>query len=449
MRTPLDPRVENSLDSDFYRRSFTSLVAFILFQGIILFVPLHTSGLGVPITILLIVSMIRIGAFLRVRAGKMNMSSYKLMTRNLLWIHSPLWGFILQQMIYQNHYGGMTTILANFLMAIFVAGSFSVLASDIQSLLIFTCGSILPATFTLFWMLYQNQVSEAIPLALIYPAMFVLAIRNGFWVHKELMDSLTNRFAVEDSQKRIIEETQKAQLATRLASLGVMASGLAHEINNPLMIASGVVQRAMRRPDGANPETLRHVQQSLERIAKIVRSLDQLGEQGKPKDIQQESLVSLVQSCLDICKERFAAKKIELKVDTIPNILLNCHPTHISQLILGILNNAFEAIPEGRAAPAALAAQDAWIQMSFRQGDDRIWIYITNSGPAIDAEIEDKIFDPFFTTKVHANGSGLGLSIARAIAREHGGELRLIKQAHPCFEVELPRVNAPSLKSAA
>lgn len=444
MSAPLDPRIEASLNREIFRRSLPALLNFIVFLGVLFIVPLNTSGIRIASLILLVIASLRLFVYWKTSTGSMTERSYKVFTRNIICVYAPLWGYVLQQMMYQNHFSGMTTIIANFLMVVFVAGSWSTLGPDLPSFMIFCCSSTLPTIFALFWMLWQGDAPSAAPLAALYPIMFFMSFRNGVLVHKELVESLTHRFSFEDSQKKLLEEKEKEQLATRLASLGVMASGLAHEINNPLMIASGLIQRSMRKSQGANPETLNHVHASLERIAKIVKALDLLGDQGKSQEFKDESLSQMIQSCLETCQARFAARNIQLRVDPIPAETIHCYSTHFSQLILGILNNAFEAITTtGRS-------QGSWVQMSFKKSDQKVLIQISDSGPGISRAVQDKIFDPFFSTKAQGNGSGLGLSIARSIAREHGGELRLVGgTAHTCFEIELPLASPQSVSKVA
>jgi C4-dicarboxylate-specific signal transduction histidine kinase len=111
---------------------------------------------------------------------------------------------------------------------------------------------------------------------------------------------------------------------------------------------------------------------------------------------------------------------------------VECHPSQISQVLLNLLNNAYDA---------ALAQPDRWIELDARDQGSLVEISVTDSGPGIPRELARKIMDPFFTTKPPGKGTGLGLSISSNIMTDHGGSLSLDQNSpHTRFVMSLPKI---------
>ncbi|RYZ51907.1 MAG: GHKL domain-containing protein, partial [Proteobacteria bacterium] len=143
------------------------------------------------------------------------------------------------------------------------------------------------------------------------------------------------------------------------------------------------------------------------------------------------SVDGLVTDTLALCKERFKNSSVNLIIPESLELEIDVRSTQISQILLNLLNNAFDAVN---------GTHDAWIKLDIMTIDTRfIRFVVSDSGLGIPAHVADKIMNPFFTTKDIGKGTGLGLSISQGMAHDHGGSLRLdTLSPNTCFVLELP-----------
>jgi PAS domain S-box-containing protein len=235
-------------------------------------------------------------------------------------------------------------------------------------------------------------------------------------------------------------EASRAQVVSsaRLSALGMMAGGVAHEINNPLGIihayASNLLEMARDGEISATEveKTSQRIVETAERIGSIVKSLRHISRQGDEDPIQPASLQVLIERVLELSRERFRLHTIGLTCSAIePQLQVPCREVQIAQVMLNLLQNAFDAVAEGSG--------ERWVEVNVSQGKDSVVIAVSDSGPGIPAAIRGRIMEPFFTTKPVGKGTGLGLSLSRSIARGHGGDLTFSEQdGHTCFSLILP-----------
>ena len=235
-------------------------------------------------------------------------------------------------------------------------------------------------------------------------------------------------------------ETSRMQIVSsaRLSSLGLMAGGIAHEINNPLGIIHAYASDllGMARENKASADVVErlsaYIVATAERIGSIVKSLRHIAREGDTDSIEPASLQELIERVLELSRERLRMHCIRLSCSPIdPNLQVPCREVQISQAVMNLVQNAFDAVVE--------SASEKWIEVQVRAAADSVIISVIDSGPGVALEIRDRIMEPFFTTKSVGKGMGLGLSLARSIARQHGGDLTLGEHdGHTSFSLALP-----------
>jgi PAS domain S-box-containing protein len=214
----------------------------------------------------------------------------------------------------------------------------------------------------------------------------------------------------------------QAIASARLSALGMMAGGIAHEINNPVGIihamASDLAETA--KEGSVTPEGVARkgkvIRQTAERIARIVRSLRQISREGGSDPMRPTPLAKIVAETLEICRARFEANNVELILPQIvPELSVTCREVQIAQALLNLLQNAFDAVLEQDG--------ERWVRLEVENGDHTVALSVIDSGPGIPRELRSHIGEPFFTTKPVGKGTGLGLSLSKTIAEDHGGSL--------------------------
>ncbi len=240
----------------------------------------------------------------------------------------------------------------------------------------------------------------------------------------------------EESQ-RSEQERAKAIANAKMASLGEMASGVAHEINNPLTIILNRANQLKARLEMDQLEKtwalreLERIENTVERIAKIIRGLRAFSRNADSDPMISCEFNSIMDETLELCRERFKRFGVSFSIRGLQNsFTLKCRPSQISQVLLNLFNNSFDAI---------VNTPNPWMEIDINLVKNMIQLRITDSGNGIPSHLVDKIMDPFFSTKEVGRGTGLGLSISKGIIEDHGGRLWYDKEnRNTCFVIDLP-----------
>ncbi|CAN5584670.1 hypothetical protein BH10BDE1_BH10BDE1_34370 [soil metagenome] len=246
--------------------------------------------------------------------------------------------------------------------------------------------------------------------------------------------------------KRLEKDRQdfevKFAAASKMSALGEMAAGIAHEINNPLAIINGKtsllqmrIERSLFDPVKFDAE-LTSITNTVERIAKTVRGLLSFSRNSEGEAAQVTCVSSIVESTLDLCREKMRGRGVELRVAIDPLAEIDCRPHQISQIMMNLINNANDAVAD---------LEEQWISIEVEVKPQTIHIRVTDSGQIHDPTVVEKLMNPFFTTKEIGRGTGLGLSISKGLAESHGGSLTYDKNSqNTSFVLELPRAGRNS-----
>jgi two-component system, NtrC family, sensor kinase len=229
---------------------------------------------------------------------------------------------------------------------------------------------------------------------------------------------------IEAAQEQIVREQEERRRmeaglrnAERLASLGRLAAGLAHEIGSPLNVISGRAETLQRWVPGQEPaqKSLRIIAEQIDRIARIVRGMLDFAR-GRESRLQPTDITAEIRKVLDLLEYRLDEAGVRVACDlpaTLPLVVAD--GDQLNQVFLNLVTNALDAMPQGGTLTIAVRTDD--------KAPDGLVISFEDTGTGILPEDIDRIFDPFFTTKEVGHGTGLGLSVSYGIVREHGGSI--------------------------
>jgi signal transduction histidine kinase len=257
------------------------------------------------------------------------------------------------------------------------------------------------------------------------------------------MNDMTARFQAirDDLDRQVQERTKQVVRSEQLASVGFLAAGVAHEINNPLAaIAMGAESLICRMTDALakqNPghkiaaDYLHMIQSEAFRCKEITEKLLDFARVG-PVTRRETELGSLVQGVIEMVGRLGKYQRREIHLNAPLPVLVSANPQEIKQVVLNLLTNALDSTDDGGTVRVDLAGRDGWAELA-----------VTDDGCGMTPEVLECVFEPFFTRRREGQGTGLGLSISYRIVADHGGTI----EAHSdgpgrgaAFRVRLPLV---------
>ena len=216
------------------------------------------------------------------------------------------------------------------------------------------------------------------------------------------------------------EMTRQLSNAEKLAAIGRLAGGVAHEINNPLggILAFSQILLRERCPPEEQLEYLREIEKSAFRCKAIVEALLRFARQSPRMKRAPLALNDVVRESLTLVSYKYSVRDVQISCqlgEDLPPVLGNAN--QLEQVLVNLLSNAYDAINSGAGNPGGAielctSASEGWVELQ-----------VADSGSGISESHLAKIFDPFFTTKEEGKGTGLGLAVTYAIVREHGGKI--------------------------
>lgn len=245
---------------------------------------------------------------------------------------------------------------------------------------------------------------------------------NGAW---EASVVLTDIGRVKRAEESLI-------LNSKLASLGLLSMGIAHEINNPLTIIAGTLQ--LIECDPADSARTRDGHKTIEtavlRMKRIVDGLQKFSRSSGSSVRTRSDLSKLVGETIHLMKRSIVSESIELVFESKTSASILCDEVEIEQVVFNLIGISIFAIKN---------LSEKWIRIEVLSEDNAVVLRVTDSGPGISDIIKAKMFDPFFTTKEVGQGTGLGLSISKGILDDHGATIEIRKdRPNTCFEIRFP-----------
>jgi C4-dicarboxylate-specific signal transduction histidine kinase len=247
---------------------------------------------------------------------------------------------------------------------------------------------------------------------------------------------------LQNTHDRLVNSQKQLVQASKFTALWEMASGIAHEINNPLFIISGKVLKISRlykddtdevRKEEAN-KFAEDIKNLVTRISKII---DNLRRFAREENSHQEllNLKCIIENSMSFYRERMEQNGIQIKEEIDDGLTFSGERNQMIQIILNFINNSFYELnrTEGR---------EKWIFLRGYKLNNEIILTIKDSGLGLPPEVSEKVFNPFFTTKPVGEGTGLGLSVSKGVIESLGGSLKYKEyEINTTFEIKLPLTN--------
>jgi len=234
---------------------------------------------------------------------------------------------------------------------------------------------------------------------------------------------------LRDKQEQLVQ-------AGKLATLGELTTGVAHELNNPLNNIGLYVGNVIDRIHLGELETervLADLEKAMDQVRKATEIISHLRTFGRaaPVTVEKVDVDDVIERALSLMHEQLRLHAIEVEFDlAAEELVVLGNPIQLEQIFINLLTNARDALED---------APRRRVRISSTREGEKIKIVVADTGPGIPEQIQQRIFDPFFTTKEVGGGTGLGLSITYSIVKEHGGDISLVPSPEGAtFEVEFP-----------
>jgi PAS domain S-box-containing protein len=261
--------------------------------------------------------------------------------------------------------------------------------------------------------------------------------------YEGMLSEIDSQKAAEGERERQLHALVQAE---KVAAMGSLLAGVAHELNNPLAVVMGQAS-LLERAAAGGPLAARaaKISAAAERCARIVTNFLALARQ-RPPERHPIDLATVIRDALELLAYSLRTDSIDVETKIAADLPLLWGDGHqLQQVIVNLVTNARQAM-RGQPGPRLLL-----ISAQPSAGRSRVVVEVTDTGPGIPAEVQDRLFEPFFTTKPVGEGSGLGLSLCRGIVESHGGTIDAsCGDGHgACFRIELPVGDAPATTDAA
>jgi C4-dicarboxylate-specific signal transduction histidine kinase len=255
--------------------------------------------------------------------------------------------------------------------------------------------------------------------------------------------------AVQRREQELREKQEQLVQAGKLATLGELTTGVAHELNNPLnniglFVGNAIDLIELGLADTEPERILQELRSAMQQVRKATEIISHLRTFGRAASVSYEpvSITRVIKNSLSLMQEQLRLRQIEVRQHLLPeDVVVIGNAIQLEQVFINLLTNARDALND---------ASEKIITIECAKDEHAVEISVSDSGPGIPVELEQRIFDPFFTTKEVGAGTGLGLSITYGIIRDHQGTITLKNSPgrSAAFLVQLP-IKRDDLESGA
>jgi signal transduction histidine kinase len=242
-------------------------------------------------------------------------------------------------------------------------------------------------------------------------------------------------YVERSADEKLVQARARSAHAAHLVALGEMASGIAHEIRNPLAAIHLAATEIATHPENKDQvaQLGERIQRIVMRAARIIETLRSLARDASDDPFVIAPVERILSDTLELCAKRIAEHGIELTVASVPpDLTVECRPVQLSQVLMNLIGNAYDAVA---------AADTRWVKIEVGGDEAHVEMSVTDSGAGIPEVARARVFEPFFTTKSPERGTGLGLSLSAGLVEAHHGVLELdAASEHTRFVLRIPRV---------
>ncbi|MBA3498929.1 MAG: response regulator, partial [Deltaproteobacteria bacterium] len=295
---------------------------------------------------------------------------------------------------------------------------------------------------------FRELTGDRLAPIIILSAMLDLGTRLA-GLEAGAVDYMTKPFDPMELRARVDAQFRSRDLAVRLhraeqvSSLGILTSGLAHELRNPANAIVNAIEPLVQQLPPAlmvAGEPVAELVDVMRQCAEQIRSLSQqllgMRNEGLELDVREAMVSDIVQRSLLLAQHRLRSVEVRTRVD---DVVLKCAPPLLTQAITNLVENAADA-----------AGRGGWIEVAVKAEEAFVVVEVSDSGPGVPEGLRERVFEPFFTTKAPSSGTGLGLSLAREIVQRHGGTLVIQPRGTgSAFVIRLPGVCLPATSAGA
>lgn len=370
---------------------------------------------------------------------KIELEQYLIHFKTTVLLNSILWGIVFTLVFYVFSFNAIQSKIAFLIMVGICAGApNSLVTMPRLQFIFFIFVTFAPGFVLLMKFITEGGDHEYFIIPVLVFIMFLFFISMSKKLRTLLYTSISDHEELKITQAALLEEKAKSLNSERLAFLGNMAAGVAHEINNPLTISFGQISSIEYQLNSLSDPSLKEViltklnriSDVNNRIKNIVKGLRDFASEGGGESFENLKLAELLEFASQFFETRIKSNNISFEREDVPDVYINCRKNQLTQAVVHVINNAIEAVEN---------QTDKMIQIKFAKSFNKLQILISDNGKGVDPLIKDKIFQPFFTTKDVGNGIGLGLSISLGILKSHKGNMLLVESKNPTtFALEIP-----------